>query len=345
MEEKKGELGQFYTTNYKYILQGIRIPDWVNRIVEPFTGNGDLVKYIGEDREYVLECYDIDPKKKWIKKQDTLMNPPDYNGKFVITNPPYLARNKSKDKRIFDKYSMNDLYKCFIKSIIDGECIGGILIIPLNFWCSIRESDICLRKMFVEKYYVKRINIFEERVFDDTAYSVCSFKFILRNDKKKKIKGVIYPMKKIIKFNLNEKNNYSIGGKLYNLEVSKGIFVGRVTKKNKDSKGLTNILVKCIDDNKENKIKMSIVKDAKRFIDNTDKSSARSYITLIIKPEISLDKQKKLVENFNKYLEKERKKYNSLFLTNYRESYGGMARKRISFGLVFKITKRLLENE
>ena len=61
--------------------------------------------------------YDIEPKKDGIVKKDTLLNPPDYQGKFVITNPPYLARNKCADKTLFDKYQTNDLYKCFIKVI------------------------------------------------------------------------------------------------------------------------------------------------------------------------------------------------------------------------------------
>ena len=34
-------------------------------------------------------------------KRDTILNPPNYNNKFIITNPPYLARNKSKDKTLF----------------------------------------------------------------------------------------------------------------------------------------------------------------------------------------------------------------------------------------------------
>ena len=53
---------------------------------------------------------------------------------------PYLARNKSKDKSLYDKYDVNDLYKCFIKNLIDDPPDGGIIIIPLNFMCSIRKQ-------------------------------------------------------------------------------------------------------------------------------------------------------------------------------------------------------------
>ena len=44
---------------------------------------------------------------------------------------------------------------------------------------------------------------------------------------------------------------------------------------------------------------------------------------------------------FNEFLNKNRNKYHSLFLPNYRES-NDIARKRISFDLVFKIIGYLL---
>jgi len=62
---------------------------------------------------------------------------------------------------------------------------------------------------------------------------------------------------------------------------------------------------------------------------------------LVIIPKISLEKQKELIEKFNEFLEINRIKYNSLFLTNYRES-NSIARKRISFDLAFKICNYLL---
>ena len=114
-KQPKQILGQFYTTNYKYILQNMTIPKDVVDIIEPFAGNGDLLHFIIDDmknnmdKKYKIECYDIDPKPlnpavKSIAelipyvKQDTLMYPPDLNNKFVLTNPPYLARNKCTDK-------------------------------------------------------------------------------------------------------------------------------------------------------------------------------------------------------------------------------------------------------
>lgn len=341
MKSNKQELGQFYTTNQEYILQGMKIPDNIKTIIEPFTGNGDLLTFI-EKEKYIIECYDIDPKKKYIIKKNTIKNPPNYKDKYLITNPPYLARNKSKDKTLFDIYDVNDLYKCVIKEILTNVCIGGILIIPLNFWSSIRLADIELRKSFLEVYDIILLNIFEEQVFDDTTYTICSFQFELKKTNLNKLNIIIYPAKIKIETELNKTNNFMIGGDIYNLPLKNTYKITRLTKKNKDKES-TNILVKCIDDNMNNQIGLSFVDDKDVYIDNTPNQTARTYATLIIEPKIEKDKQKQLINKFNSYLTKHRTKYNSLFLTNYRESKD-IARKRISFDLVYSISGYILEN-
>ena len=352
--EIKKQLGQFYTTNYDYILNGLYIPSHIEKIIEPFVGNGDLLKFINKtEKKYKIEKYDIEPKIDGAIQQDTLLHSPDYNNKFIITNPPYLARNKSIDKTIFDKYNQNDLYKCFISILTSNLCLGGIIIIPLNFWCSIRKSDIELRKSFLNKYNICRINIFEEKVFDDTSYTICSFQFCLKcsstsniTDNISSMSNInthIYPSKKEINILLNENTDYTIGGEIYKLPLSKTIKITRLTSSNKNMENKANIIIKCIDDNINSKICLKMVDDNNIYIDTTPKLSARSYASIIITPYIDKDKQKELVIKFNKYIEEQRTKYNSLFLTNYRES-NSIARKRISFKLVFNIINYLLSS-
>ena len=336
----KSQLGQFYTTNYEYILQNMKIPDYIKHIIEPFAGNCDLLNFINKQK-YTLELYDIDPKTDNVIKRDTLINPPCYDNKFVLTNPPYLARNKNKNKELYEKYNCNDLYKCFIINLINSDCYGGIIIIPLNFICSIRKADIELRKQFLEKFTINVINIFEEQVFDDTCYAVCSIYFMKNVIGLSLIKMYIYPSNKLVDILFTEENNYTIGGEIYNLPTNNEYKVERATKLTKEKDNITNILVKCIDDNINSQLGFKIVSNEERFIDNTKDLSARSYATLVINKKLSLIEQTLLVEKLNKFIKEKRDKYNSLFLTNYRES-NTIARKRISFDLAFKICNYML---
>ena len=341
MPEQKKALGQFFTTNYNYILQNMFLPEGTKFICEPFTGNGDLLNFF-DCSKYYIDCYDIDPKHNFILQRDTLIDPPSYEDCFVITNPPYLARNKCKSKSLFDRYQVNDLYKCFISNLCENKADGGILIVPLNFWCSIREIDIQLRKHFLTTYNVNRVNVFEEQVFNDTTYTICAFQFQLKSvPKYNEIPFDIYPSKRQLVMSLNVENSFTIGNEIYTLPKQTTYQITRMVEG--DAK-TTNILVKCIDDNENNKICLKIVDDDKIYVDDTPNKSARTYATLSILPVIDSERQKKLVEKFNLYLEEMRHKYNSMFLTNYRESKN-IARKRISFDLVYTIVGYLLSCE
>ncbi len=334
----KKNLGQFFTTNYVHILDEMDQPD-IKEIIEPFAGNKDLINFLIRPGDYSIELFDIEPKHDDIVARDTIMNPPVYKNKYVITNPPFLARNKSKNKKIFDKYDQNDLYKCFIKTIIDDPPIGGIIIMPLNFWCSIRKNDVELRKEFLNIFHPIRINVFEERVFEDTAYSICALQFI-QEKSTEDVKFVIYPPKKEYSFTLNQKNNYTIGGNIYNLKQDKKIKIDRLTSKNEKSPNITNIKLFALDNNQKSKIRLEICSE--KFIDKTKKLSERTFATLIIHPKLVPEDEILLVKKFNEFIEKYRKKYNSMFLTNFRES-SDIARKRISFSLAYKIINHLLQ--
>ena len=139
--------------------------------------------------------------------------------------------------------------------------------------------------------------------------------------------------------NLTSENNYTIGGEIYNLPQNSKYIIQRATKETKGN--ITNILLKCIDDNINNQLGFKIVNDEYKFIDNTQNLSARSYATLVINKSLTLQEQQHLVDEMNKFIKEKREKYNSLFLTNYRES-NTIARKRISFELAFKICNYIL---
>ena len=155
------------------------------------------------------------------------------------------------------------------------------------------------------------------------------------------IKIYIYPSNRIMEISLTNENNYTIGGEIYNLPQNLEYKIQRATKETKTN--ITNILLKCIDDNIDNQLGFKLVSNNDRFIDNTPNLSARSYATLVINKKMSLDEQELLVNKMNKYVQEQRTKYNSLFLTNYRES-NTIARKRISFDLAFQICNYILSS-
>lgn len=343
IDENKKTLGQFYTNNYDKILDGVNLIKLYEivkftKIIEPFVGKGDLLEFIDNAKleNVQIECYDLDPQlsdtSKYIAiKKDTLKEPPDYTNSFVITNPPYLARNKCKNKEIFDLYNENDLYKCFIKTIIN-KVNGGILILPLNFFCNIRKIDQKIRKSFLSQYKIIRLNIFEESVFDDTGYTVCSFSFIKEKTEKQDLDIYFYPSKKNIKISISKDEDWIIGYEIYNGYLNKDIKINRLLENESQS---SNLLLHAIDNNKLSNIRLEYVDDEKIYY---GKISSRNQASICWNVNLDDDDQKQIAILFNKYLNEKRKKYNSLFLTNYRENN----RKRISFELAFNIINKII---
>ena len=218
---KKRELGQFYTTKYDYILEGMSIPEGA-QVIEPFVGAGDLCLWAHQGGIDVneIECYDIDPPSSLrldfnISVLDTLKNPPNYNDKFIVTNPPFLAKNKAKQsgyENIFSKWDTNDLYKCFLESLIDQDPAGGVVILPLNFFCDDRKVET--RDRFIKKFSIKRVNIFEEQVFSDTTYTICSVAFEKREVPLSSVVDIdtyIYPRKENIKMSVSSTTKWKVG--------------------------------------------------------------------------------------------------------------------------------------
>lgn len=162
------EKTQHYSDNPQLIENLIDTIPKDQYYIEPFYGKGALSKYFN-----FSEYYDIDFPTNNIHYRDTLLNPPNYKNKWVVTNPPYLAKNKAKDKKYFQNNKYNDLYKIAIDTIMN--CEGGILIIPLNFFTDERSYDI--RNKFLSKFHIKLMNIFTGDMFEKTTYNVCSFFF------------------------------------------------------------------------------------------------------------------------------------------------------------------------
>jgi hypothetical protein len=107
---KKRNLGQFFTTNSDYILQGFS--DFVKNkeITDPFAGNQDLLNWVKNNKCKKFIGFDFD--NNYIDEKNVFFNDSinsHMNYKFVCTNPPYLHKNKAtkeiKEKFFFGKNS------------------------------------------------------------------------------------------------------------------------------------------------------------------------------------------------------------------------------------------------
>jgi len=318
-------LGQYYTTNAKYILSGTYIPDGVD-IVEPFVGNGDLLNIIDPIKH--IECYDIEPKINGVIKQDTLLYPPEYTDKFVITNPPYLYRNKSVDKTIYNRWNTDDLYKCFIKSL--NNAIGGIIIIPLNFLCS---NDYKIRDIFFSSYKPIMIKVFEETIFDDTDIQCCVIQFERNtsNTTFHKVDTIFIPHNERRTITIDKRYKWLFGGEIFK-NINSPYKIGRLLE---GMKPTSNIKLYATDTGGDKRIRLEV--DDPYFGKITDRN------VCTITTNIPIVDEKRVCDEFNTRIEHYRKKYNSMFLTSFHNSTS-YARKRISFTQTFKLIKMILSD-
>ena len=298
------------------------------KLIEPFVGNGDLLSLFPSNS---WEKYDIDIQDNMLDviQQDTLENPPVYTNKWVITNPPYLAKNKAQNNYLYNKYGLDDLYKIAIKTIIG--CEGGILIIPTNFFCD--DGSALIRKEFLSKYIVEELNVYTEPIFDTTTYSICAFAFKRRDNIEQDIKVNIYPINNTININIKKQYNYRFGGELFDTLASIVPKFGRLQLNRPINGYITHLYITTIDKRNE-RLKLDYVSTP-----YYGKSTDRTVATLTCTELLTKEQENKLINLFNTEINQFRDSYGNLVFTNYRD----YNRKRIEFEFVYKYLTYLLD--
>lgn len=295
-------------------------------LIEPFVGGEDLIQLFPNHQ---WETYDVDPATNAQHYQDTLLNPPNYQGKWVITNPPFLAKNKASNKQIFDIYNVDDLYKAFLVSML--ECEGGIVIVPTNFLSDERTADV--RKKFFNRFEILELNVFTVPVFKTTTYSVCSFAFRRAQlQSERKIKCNVMPANNSYDIILYECHNYRLGGDIVNTIESHKNYFGRLTSTTPTSKFITNIKLYGLDTRNE---RIHVAFEEPYVGKQTD----RVYATFVCDMEIPEDVQKKMIELFNEKFEQFRLDTFDLALTNYRD----YNRKRVGFEFAYRFLSMIYD--
>lgn len=324
MENIKKELGQFYSKNKELVEVFLDEIEKDDIVIDPFAGEWDLLNLVKNEKIGL----DIDPKNSNTIKNNSLINVPSYKGKFILTNPPYLSKNKTKEKSIFELYSTDDLYKAFLISL-EKDAEKGIVILPATFWFNENSKEI--RKRFLSKFKVKNVNIFNKQMFEDTTYTVCSFYFKREQNNSQEINFNFIGKNEGFKTLLyNKENDYSIIKVIENmlLKYPKKIKITRYTN---DTQVPTNMFLNCIDNSKNI---FAEFKEPYKGI-KTD----RAFLTFCIDGiTLSEEEEKKLIEEFNNTLNSLREQYMDSFLSNYRN--GG--RKRIGFNFSYKLLEHCL---
>lgn len=127
-------------------------------VIEPFVGDGEVLKWIGTDN--IVIPYDSDPKLPKVIRRNALIEKPKYYGTYVITRPPQLRKDDSPDKTIFEQFGTDNLYKCFIKCLINELPTGGIIVLPFRFLSGTRDSEVKRRQDFFSLFKPLRFNVF-----------------------------------------------------------------------------------------------------------------------------------------------------------------------------------------
>lgn len=375
MTNKKQQLGQFFTKNSDYILNGLEKYAKNKKVIDPFAGGGDLIVWAIKNKAKSVKGYDIDSRyvdSKNIFSNDSINNELEYD--FVLTNPPYLNVNKAGKEikeKYFSKFGFEDLYQISLYSILNSK--EGIVIVPVNFLSA--ENSKKIRDIFFSKFEIAEMNYFKHQVFPDTTYNVIAFYYRKKKDTfsdKFSIKTHIYPDDKIVDIELRKDFNWAIGGE-FRKEIEKQenlLGVYRLTEEDiKKNNGpikisasynhiktqlnievsediykliKSNIIfLKAIDSgSEEGKIALENIRDY--GVDCLiSKPSSRHMIYLVFKKQIPILEQEKIIKLFNEEINKFRDIYLSLFLTNYRDN----DRKRISFDFTYKLINYIYFNK
>ena len=197
--ESKRELGQYFTKDEVWLRPHIKehiisLMEKYKLCVDPFAGDGHLLN-IAKVFGYETVGHDIDAdickKNGWGVPNDSLMNVIRHKDAFVLTNPPYLAKNSAKRMKsemvsYFQPGAipgieiemlgvLDDLFKFAIEKVLQTYS-ESIWIVPesgiqdlddLNHWMKDLHS----------------VTILEQNPFDDTEHPVCVMIFSRSNPK------------------------------------------------------------------------------------------------------------------------------------------------------------------
>lgn len=326
MKNKKTMLGQFFTKEDLWLKPQVkRFIEKISpsNILDPFAGQGDLLRVINKKYPNISTYgLDIDKSLGWEVNDSLVCIKDGYD--LILTNPPYLAKNSAKRKKLsICKYFNNknsdfqDIYQiALIKCLEASKNI--IAIVPETF-----ISFIIFRSNFFIQY-LESITVLEDKLFDDTSCPIC----VVCLKTYGKNANTVYKGEKYV-------------NKLTNLLLSRKsvIDAGKTIKKEvifnaRDG----NIAIICIDGQSANdKIRFLKPQDLKY---NKDKIKISSRAITIVNVNLEKKETNEVIHIANSILFDYRDNCSDLLLTPFKgNNKNGIRRRRLDFNLAKAILK------
>ena len=195
----KRNLGQFFTRDSVWMHPHIKahltaLSQRYSICVDPFAGDGHLLNAVAEFG-FTSIGYDVDPticrSNGWGVPNDSIRNVVVHDGAFVLTNPPYLAKNSAKrlDSPMVEYFRdsavlvagsgratvLDDLFKLAIERTI-SHYNDSVWIVPESV---VQDLD----RLPHWRKRLHSVTILEQNPFTDTEHPVCVLVFTTNNPK------------------------------------------------------------------------------------------------------------------------------------------------------------------
>lgn len=313
-QNEKQHMGEYFSTNVAFLLSGMERHLSRLATVEPFAGAGHLADWAYKNGASFVDQYDIKPTSKEVIKNDSIKSPPLKHYQGIITNPPYLSRNKNKEKHYYEQWEQNDLYKCHLAAICKSDIKKGIAILPSNF---ISEANGKIRELFFKTFKLTKVKYFLYPVFDDATTGIVVIAFE-RDETEKESMNVPFEIweskdkHKNVTHTLWKKYKWLAGKDFFDLIYSAKPRTFKIAREASEIN--SRIIIGILDHGKYNLA--AHYNAGEPFL-----AKGKSFTTYqVILPDDALiteEQQKKAVDLYNKTLYNNRAKYDGLFLSNY----------------------------
>ena len=148
------------------LFRGFTPPPDATHLIDPFPTSDSLV--------YAQSICPKMPAWSLGTTDSPFLTVPPYKDKWVVTVVPHGTPTDDAGEAVFERHKENDFYKCFLKTLLEEDCAGAWLFLPLTFFLA--TNGVGLRKSFLEQYKIVAVNLFEGHTlrYDNCSYvSVC----------------------------------------------------------------------------------------------------------------------------------------------------------------------------